>query len=138
MGSDVTASALKHQIPRFKAIGKAQLDALEAGQDPKDVNVGVSRGNQGQKFDNFSLIISFLYLTSPALFETLLMLRQPFPNTLEKTALLVALASSSAKSSNMPRVRSNTLIQAETLRLLALVLVKAKTSMARVAQKVLS
>jgi hypothetical protein len=77
MGSDVTAKALQHKIPQFRAIGKAQLDALEAGQDPKDVNVGVSKDNQGQKLDAcflshsiFSLLISFLHLISPALFET--------------------------------------------------------------------
>jgi hypothetical protein len=66
------------------------------------------------------------------------MLRQPFPNTLEKTVLLAALASSSAKSSSMPRVRSNAPILVETLRHLALVPVKAKRPMARVAHVVLS
>ena len=66
------------------------------------------------------------------------MLRQTFPSTSGKTAHPVALASNSARSSFMPRARSNAPIQAGILRLLVLGLVKARRLMARVTKVVLS
>jgi hypothetical protein len=42
MGSDVTAKAVSHQIPRLKSIGKLQLQALEDGADPKDVVISTT------------------------------------------------------------------------------------------------
>jgi hypothetical protein len=99
MGSDVTAKALRHQIPRFKAIGKLQLEALESGSDPKDVDLGaMAGGSSGQKLgtsfilsSTFSLLIFILHLIMLALLETtILMLRQTSPSTLVRTVLLVA------------------------------------------------
>jgi hypothetical protein len=58
MGSDVTAKALQHQMPRLKQIGKLQLQSLADGLDPKDLPIGTItntnvnvNSNQGQKFD---------------------------------------------------------------------------------------
>jgi hypothetical protein len=42
MGSDVTAKAVSHQIPRLKSIGKLLLQALEDGADPKDVVISTT------------------------------------------------------------------------------------------------
>lgn len=74
MGSDVTAKALQHQIPRFRNIGKLQLQALQSGGDPKDVDIGTTvKDNQGQKLAvyfsfctaHFLLHISFLHAVIP-------------------------------------------------------------------------
>jgi hypothetical protein len=58
MGSDVTAKAVQHQMPRLKQIGKLQLQSLADGLDPKDLPIGTvtntnvnANSNQGQKFD---------------------------------------------------------------------------------------
>jgi hypothetical protein len=39
MGSDVTAKAVSHVVPRFKHIGKLQIEALASGMDPRDVDL---------------------------------------------------------------------------------------------------
>lgn len=76
MGSDVTAKAVKHQVPRLKAIGRLQLDALESGDDPKDVDLSsMVKGNKGQKLDTSFISPSTISLPSfisiiLAVFET--------------------------------------------------------------------
>jgi hypothetical protein len=100
MGSDVTAKAVSHQIPRLKSIGKLQLQALEDGADPKDVVISTTvKDTQGQKLrayfvpqhDFIAFAVFFLHLIIPAqLGTTLLMLRQTFPSTLARTVLPVA------------------------------------------------
>lgn len=61
MGSDVTAKAVQHQMPRLKQIGKLQLQSLANGHDPKDVPIGTMTNtnanvNQGQKSDVYSIL----------------------------------------------------------------------------------
>lgn len=77
MGSDVTAKAIQHQIPRLKAIDKLQLDALDSGSDPKDVDLSAMTGNKsGQKHgisfilsSTFSLLLFVLHLITLAFLE---------------------------------------------------------------------
>lgn len=101
MGSDVTAKALQHQIPRFRNIGKLQLQALQSGGDPKDVDIGTTvKDNQGQKLAvYFSFCTAhFLFCTFPfctqlyqyRVEQPINALYQTFQNISEGTALLVA------------------------------------------------
>jgi hypothetical protein len=51
MGSDVTPHGLRFQFTdRIRPLGRLQLDALAAGNDPKDIDLSTTaRGNNGQK-----------------------------------------------------------------------------------------
>lgn len=139
MGSDVTAKAVSHVVPRFKLIGKLQIEALASGMDPLDVDLTSTVKDKKCQMTPISYYAAhFLthfqfYIQHKHCFKTtLLMLPQKFPNTLERIVLPAVSASSSATSSNMPRAKSNAPILAETLRLLVLVLVKARMQLPRV------
>jgi len=46
MGGDCTASVLKNRVvDKLMAVGKLQYVALEAGQDPENIDVNVDRKN---------------------------------------------------------------------------------------------
>lgn len=50
MGSDVTAGGIRFQMDdRIKPLGKRQRSMRDAGQDPKDVNLGPTKGGKGSK-----------------------------------------------------------------------------------------
>ncbi len=69
IGSDCTKGALEWQFRRYKAGGKLQLDAVENGRDPKDINVDVnpqgkpdSKGSGGGKSNCTSFCLSVFVL----------------------------------------------------------------------------
>jgi len=65
MGTDVTPHGLRYQLTdRIRPIGKLQLHALAAGQDPKDVNLDVTAKTfRGQKPDFFFLCSTISFCT---------------------------------------------------------------------------
>ena len=55
MGSDVTPNGLRFQFTdRFRPVAKRQLEILEAGGDPKDVDLNTGgKGSKGQNSSGF-------------------------------------------------------------------------------------